>query len=113
MVLRCFLRDVEELVDDFGMTWMRRPRSPFNFQHQAFWEVLQQFKEREHVLSFLILANLLLLLCLGSASGDMCQSKKTCARTGVVCWQWAALKALSQQWTQYCTPRLKKEVHAV
>ncbi|CAK9088511.1 unnamed protein product [Durusdinium trenchii] len=90
------LNEMQDLLDDFSQfSLFRKPMSPYHFQYQALWEVVQQLKDRDHVLSYLIAGHVLVLLAAVSYCGWMRCSSRSC----------------TVQRCSVCAP--KKGVHAV
>lgn len=52
-------------LDDFGVPrFLRMPMSPYNFQYQKLWEVVEKFKDRDHLIAGLITVDVVAVVLL-------------------------------------------------
>lgn len=59
------LNRMQASLDDFGVPrFLRMPMSPYNFQYQKLWEVVEKFKDRDHLVAGLIAMDVLAVVLL-------------------------------------------------
>ena len=98
------LNRLQTSLDDFGTPrFLRMPMSPYNFQYQTLWDLLDKFKARDHLVTCLITIDVLALVFLAI----YCWNSRAGANGVPLC------SALCGFWGAQCVKQLKREVHAV